>query len=135
MSLDTALQFLREGQIDEAISECLTYIADFPDDPQSRVLLANGYYLKGCTELASEEIIKLRSKYPQKISLKRLYMALQLDADDDLLAEGEYNKEPLAEQERESATSELDRGDREDDDVLAESDFDIEDLDLLIDED
>ena len=177
MSLEKVIRLKEKGEIKEALDSCLELLSSSPSDPQARVLLANLYYLKGCVDLCVEEIRKLRIQHPERVSLKRLHVALEPD-----LIEDESEKESISEERSPARSTEVEQTEVEqreagqggaveqganteqaplreaqrglgstpqkgkikssdikstidaDDQVLAESDFDFDDLDLLIDD-
>ncbi len=115
-SIDEVLKLRDSGDLPDSLLTCLKFLSAAPEDPQGRLLLANLYYLLGCVELASEEVRELFKKYPEKGSLKKLLGAL-----DPTYSESEDSTPSKKGEDHEE----------EQESVLAETDFEFDDLDLI----
>ncbi|MCI5065927.1 hypothetical protein MRY87_09405 [bacterium] len=73
---EEAVAARNEGNIDIALSKALRLLAETPESPRGRLLLANLFYLSGCLELAVEEVHRLAEKHPERPSLTRLLKTL-----------------------------------------------------------
>ncbi|MGA1191712.1 MAG: hypothetical protein ACO3XO_05470 [Bdellovibrionota bacterium] len=105
------------GRIGTAFEFLLQFLRCNPMDPRGRLLLAELFYRGGSPELAVEEVTKLTKRIPESESLSRLLKAL-----DPLSKDGErLLREDSTEQSRELGEKE----------VLAEVEFDLDDIELL----
>lgn len=108
------------GRIGAAFELLLQFLRLNPMDPQGRLLLAELFYRGGSPELAVEEISRLSQRIPQSESLSRLLQAL-----DPLSQRGEQLS-------RDDSVNH-DQG-PEEKGVVAEVEFDLDDIGLLEDE-
>lgn len=108
------------GRIGAAFELLLQFLRYNPMDPQGRLLLAELFYRGGSPELAVEEVGKLSQRIPASESLSRLLQAL-----DPLSQRGEKSaREGFVEQHQGP----------EEKGVVAEVEFDIDDIGLLEEE-
>jgi predicted Zn-dependent protease len=124
--LESAESALEAGRLDVALSTLLELLSESPHDPQGRLLLAHIYYLSGCVELASEEVSRLQERFPEKESLQRLMQALDPSTQSVV-------QEPEKVAEKVETPPAQKKEKKKEDDVVAEADFDFDDIDLLED--
>jgi hypothetical protein len=115
--LNAALAEKERGNLGASFELLLQFLRLNPMDPRGRLLLAELFYRGGSPELAVEEVSKLSRRIPQSESLSRLHEAL-----DPLSQRGE--------QLSRDDSVDHDQG-PEEKGVVAEVEFDLDDIELL----
>lgn len=159
----TAVSSRDSGDLDSALKTILQLLSQTPDSPRARLLLANIYYLLGCVELSAEEVSRLHERFPDRESLHRLLKRLdpsfdEVSASSETVGEAdEVTSAPKPETEDTDPSereTERNAGEKTElapppqsvtapekaspkpasEEVIAETDFEFDDIDLLEDE-
>ncbi|MCB0328326.1 MAG: hypothetical protein KDD70_01650 [Bdellovibrionales bacterium] len=148
--LEEAIGLRDRGELVQSLATVLRVLADGSNSPQGKLLLAQLFYLSDCPELAKDVVVQLQGEYPDKETLIRLLCALDpsyVPKD----SEEEGVDPAISRESRPSSTASssvasamegetsLERSGLKDtppasDAVIAETDFEFDDLDLLDDE-
>ncbi|MCB0320534.1 MAG: hypothetical protein KDD60_06360 [Bdellovibrionales bacterium] len=137
--LEEAVEARERGDLMNSLALCLEHLADSPNDPQGHLLLANLYYLSGCAELAASSVMDLFRRFPDKLSLQKLLVALNPNLTLEELSAANLSKANPSEVNVVSSVQGEGDKDKElresSDSVLAESEFDFDELNLLEEKD
>lgn len=159
--LSKAKEGLKTGAFGKCFESITKALSIAPSSPQARLLLANLFYHVECPDLAVQEVRLLKDRFPGRESLARLLVALdpseastskasseaQELAPEARVVSNKTSHETRTETPVQNATDDLEGGVGEGKDlskqayisvpagkseeVLAETDFDFDDLDLL----
>lgn len=126
--VEYANHLLETGHDDQAMMVCLAGLSSNPGEHRGRLLLARIFFLKSFIPFAISELRILNKALPENEPIRKLLQKLSLSA------EGEVGSAAPTEASR--LTKDSSQEDQEAEEVtVAESDFDFDDLDLIMDED
>lgn len=129
--LDVAQNFKEEGEPLKAVAVCLRGLSANPSFHLGRLLLARLYVELECFPFALDELERIHEDMPHVDSLSRLIERLSPGASE--VSEDTYEgaEESL---EEELGTQPERKSSKKEEETLAETDFDFEELDMMDDE-